>query len=67
MDERYIYHARDKFLALKDKIYGLYRDNQRFEYYVKKNTLTYLDEFFRILDDKNSFKRKNILDQCRTQ
>jgi hypothetical protein len=63
IDNKYLMDAAQNFKNLKEKMYSLY-DNSLLITSVRKSTKEYLDEFFRILNNDNSFNA-NILEQCR--
>lgn len=56
--------SAEQILQKKDAIYALYEQDTLMSKTNKRNTIRYLDEFFTILESKNSFKR-NILNACR--
>ncbi len=56
--------SSELILQKKDAIYALYENDTLLSKSNKRSSLNYLDEFFSILEGKNSFKR-NILDSCR--
>ena len=59
-----IYQARGRFIALKQKIYDLYRNESYLSKFNKNVTISYLDEFYDIIEHENAFKRE-IIDNCR--
>jgi len=65
IDQKYVIQAAQNFKNAREKIYNLFQ-NGLLATYSKRNTIAYVDEFFSILDNDNSFKR-TILEQCREQ
>lgn len=63
IDNKYIMDAAQNFKNAREKIYSLY-EKSLLESSLRKNTISYLDEFFEILDSENTFRR-DILDGCR--
>ncbi len=63
IDQKYLLDAAQNFKNAREKMYSLY-ENSLLITSVRKSTKEYLDEFFRILINDNSFKA-NILEQCR--
>ncbi len=59
-----IYQARGRFIALKQKIYDLYSNDAYLSKYNKNMTISYLDEFYEIIENENVFKRE-IINTCR--
>ena len=64
ISENKVIMAKDRLLAKKQQIYTLLNNDSLLNKSNKRNTITYIDEFFTILESKNAFKR-NILDSCR--
>lgn len=56
--------ARDHMIKNKDKIYNIYQNDQLLDKNNKRNTISYLDDFFKIIKSDNSFRR-TILESCR--
>ena len=52
------------FLEKKDEIYSIYENDHLMDKNNKRNTLSYLNEFYKIIESENSAKRY-ILDSCR--
>lgn len=52
------------FIDQKDAIYAIYQNETLMDKNNKRNTLSYLDEFYKIIESENGLKR-NILDACR--
>jgi hypothetical protein len=63
IDQKYLLDAAQNFKNAREKIYSMY-EKSLLESSIRKSTKSYLDEFFRILNNDNSFK-VNILEQCR--
>ncbi len=63
IDQKYLLDAAQNFKNARETIYSMY-EKSLLESSQRKSTKSYLDEFFRILNNDNSF-RVNILEQCR--
>lgn len=53
-----------QFLEKKDEIYSIYENDHLMDKNNKRNTFSYLNEFYKIIESENSAKRY-ILDSCR--
>jgi hypothetical protein len=62
--EAEIKKAAKHLIDKKEEIYLLYQDYELLDKNNNRNTLSYLDEFYRIIESENGLKR-NILDACR--
>jgi hypothetical protein len=62
--EAEIKKAAKHLIDKKEEIYLLYQDSELLDKNNNRNTLSYLDEFYRIIESENGLKR-NILDACR--
>jgi hypothetical protein len=59
-----LYNARAKIISKKDAIYSLYRNDTLLNKTAKLQTISYIDDFFEVIENENSFK-KHIVDACR--
>lgn len=64
LDEDVVKQASEQFIHSKEAIYEIYNNSGLLDKAVLTNTLHYIDEFYRIIENENSF-RSNILDMCR--
>lgn len=64
LGEDIIKQASEQFIHSKEAIYDIYNNSELLDKAVLTNTLHYIDEFYRIIEDERSFQR-NILDMCR--
>lgn len=64
LPEAEIIEAKERVLQNKEKIYQLIQKDQLMSKNNKKNTVSYIDDFFHVLESEYSFSR-NILQNCR--
>jgi hypothetical protein len=64
LPEASVKHGVQQFLEKKDEIYSIYENDHLMDKNNKRNTLSYLNEFYKIIESENSAKRY-ILDSCR--
>ena len=64
INEMYIQNSVKKFMEAKDKIYALYNDSEIIDKHNLQQTIRYLDEFYKLIENEFSLKR-NILEVCR--
>ena len=64
MDENIIKLASERFIHSKEALYDIYNNSGLLDKAVLTNTLHYIDEFYRIIENEKGF-RNHILDRCR--
>jgi hypothetical protein len=64
MPETEVIKAKNRFLEKKQEVYDLIENDTLLSKSNKRGTINYLNEFYKILENENQFKR-NILDSCR--
>jgi len=64
LSENMLLQSGQYFIDKKQEIYDLYHNDLLFNKSNKRSTLNYLDQFYKILENENLFKR-NIIKNCR--
>ncbi len=64
LPESDLYNSAELFINKKEQIYEVYENDTLMSKNNKRSTINYLDEFFKILENKKSFSR-NIIESCR--
>lgn len=64
LPESEIKEGLKKFFEKKDEIYALYQNTELLNRTTKQKTLSYLDEFYEIVEDENRLE-SNIIQSCR--
>ncbi len=64
IDESHILNAVERFMGAKERIYAIYEESDLLGKGVKNSSISYLDEFYQIIESEFGLKR-HILDQCR--
>ncbi|MCK5105165.1 MAG: hypothetical protein KAR17_20220 [Cyclobacteriaceae bacterium] len=64
LPEADLFNSAERILQKKNEIYALFENDILLNKANKRSSLKYIDEFFTIFENKNSFKR-NIIDACR--
>lgn len=64
IDEQHLQKSRSLFIKKKESIYNIFQNDQLLSKSNKRNTIKYLDDFFKIIENENSFKRQ-IIEACR--
>lgn len=62
--EKYLLEAVQRFIKEKESIYELYNSSPFLENRTLSSTISYLDEFYEIIENENRFRR-SILENCR--
>ena len=64
IDEKYLAEAAVRYIENKDKVYDLYNSSSYLDKRTLQSTISYLDEFYEIIENEFRFKR-SILENCR--
>ena len=64
ISENELFTARTKILEKKQSIYALFRNDMLLNKSMQQSTMSYLDEFFNLIENEKAFRR-NIIEACR--